>query len=331
VTAPNTGSQQGEASNDRTLVIVVALVATACVHSGTDAGIDSTTTVAEAVSAATTTSSPEDDTERTPTTQALAPDAGPTALVVRRLVVMGPEEIVFDWTTDQCEDEHIPDIAPRAFRDADGMVQLNIGHYVNYRMTGPDLDTLVSDCTAPVLTSDFEPDPAQFNDSEWIGAFYTDDGETVYAVVHNEYRGVTHQSARPGQCPSNDNLTCLDTSFTMAISTDGGDTFRDIATPPNHLVATMPYIFDDEGVPSGIRQPSNIVRGPDDYFYLFGNVSDYPATAGEFEPQWVCAMRTVDLADPRKTVLKRETLLTGWVKILRTATVVSGSQHQGIT
>jgi hypothetical protein len=280
------------------LVIAVALLAAGCVSDGSDAPLDSSATTAGAPAQSSTTLLAEPSTETTTTTQVPPPDTRPTPLVVRRIVVTGPEEIVFDWTTDRCENEHIPDIAPRAFRDADGMVQLNIGHYVNYRMTGPDLDTLTSDCTAPVLSSDFDPDPDQFNDSEWIGAVYTEDGETVYAVVHNEYRGVTHQSARPGQCPSNDNLACLDTSFTMAISTDGGDTFSDIATPPNHLIATMPYVFDDEGVPSGIRQPSNIVRGPDDYFYLFGNVSDYPTTAGAFEPQWVCAMRTDDLSDP---------------------------------
>ena len=236
--------------------------------------------------------------ETTTTAPAPPPEESPTPLVIQKLVVAGPEEVAFDWTTDRCEPEHIPDIAARAFRDADGNVQLNIGHYVNYRMIGPDFDSLVSDCAAPVLTSAFDPDPSQFNDSEWIAAFYTEDGQTVYAVVHNEYRGVTHQATRSGQCPSNDNLTCLDTSFTMAISTDGGDTFADIAAPPNHLIATMPYVFDDEGVPSGIRQPSNIVRGPDDYYYLFGNVSDYPDAPGDFEPQWVCALRTDNLADP---------------------------------
>ena len=282
-------------------VLTAALAATACVggnSTATDAPGDPT----EATSAAPTTAAiSTTTTTRAPdpiTTTALPPPDVPTPLVVQKLVVAGPEEVAFDWTSDRCEPEHIPDIAARAFRDADGNVQLNIGHYVNYRMMGPDFDSLVSDCTAPVLASDFDPDPSLFNDSEWIAAFYTEDGQTVYAVVHNEYRGVTHQAARPGQCPSNDNLTCLDTSFTMAISTDGGDTFDDIAPPPNHLIATTPYVFNDEGVPSGIRQPSNIVKGPDDFYYLFGNVSDYPDVPGDFEPQWVCAMRTDDLADP---------------------------------
>ncbi len=283
-------------------VLGAAATIAACGGGDSSAADDSTdagdTTVATTTVAPGTTRSLGQDAGPTTTTRPLPPDEPPAPLVVQKLVVTGPEEVVFDWTTDRCEDENIPDIAARAFRDSDGNVQLNIGHYVNYRMVGPDFDSLMSDCTAPVLVSDFDPDPSQFNDSEWIGAFYTEDGQTVYAVVHNEYRGVTHQTARQGQCPSNDNLTCLDTSFTMAISTDGGDTFTDIAPPPTHLIATMPYVFNDQGVPSGIRQPSNIVRGPDDYYYLFGNISDYPDTRGDYEPQWVCALRTDDLADP---------------------------------
>ena len=212
--------------------------------------------------------------------------------------VSRPEEVVFDWTNDRCEDENIPDIAARAFRDAGGIVQLWIGHYVDYRMIGPDLNNVKPDCAAPIMRSDFDPDPSKFNDSEWLAAPYTEDGNTIYGIVHNEYRGDTHNSARPGQCPSGDRLTCLDTSVTMMISTDGGDSFHDILEPPNHMVATLPYTFNDQGVPSGLRQPSNIIRGQDGYLYVYTNISDYPADLADFPPQWVCAMRTDDLSDP---------------------------------
>lgn len=214
------------------------------------------------------------------------------------LTIDGELEMVFDWSEDACEPENIPDIAPRAFRDANGLVNLWIGHYVTYRMTGPDLNTLSMDCSAPLMRSDFDPDPSQFNDSEWLAAPYTEDGVTVYAIMHNEYRGDTHVFTRPGQCPSNDRLTCLDTSVTMAISTDGGATFHDILEPPNHMVATLPYVFNDQGVPSGLRQPSNVLKAQDGYFYVFTNISDYPANPEDFPPQWVCAMRTDNLAEP---------------------------------
>ena len=208
------------------------------------------------------------------------------------LFISGPEEVVFDWTTDRCEPENIPDIAARAFRDTDGNVQLTIGHYVGYRMIGPDLDNLKSDCSAPINTSDYDPDPAMFNDAEWIGTLYTPDGETVYAIIHNEYRGHMHGSERPGQCPSGNYLTCLDTSLTMMISTDGGVSYHDIAEPPNHLIATLPHVFDDQGVPSGLRQPT-LIQGKDGYFYVFSNISNYPT-----EEQWACVIRTDNLDDP---------------------------------
>jgi hypothetical protein len=211
----------------------------------------------------------------------------------KTLKIAGAEEVIFDWTTDRCEDENIPDIAPRAFRDSSGRVQLTIGHLNTYRMVGPDLNSVESDCSAPVMISDLDADPAMFNDGEWIGSLYTTDGETVYAILHSEYRGHLHGDKRPEQCPSGDYLTCLDTALTLAISTDGGDTYRDFAEPPNHLIATLPHTFDDQGVPSGLRQPSNIIQGPDNYYYVFSNISDYPT-----EEQWACLMRTDNLDDP---------------------------------
>jgi hypothetical protein len=225
-----------------------------------------------------------------PSTEPSEPFQPPT---INRLVVTGPEEVVFDWTEDRCEDEHIPDIAARAYRDVSGNVQLTVSHYISYRMIGPDFDNLASDCSQPQLVSDFDPDPSQFNDSQWIGSTYTLDGQRIYAIIHNEYRGDTHSAARPDQCATGERLRCLDTSFTLAVSDDAGATFRDIAPAPDHLIATFPAQYDDDGVPSGIRQPSTVIKGPDDYFYLHGNVSAVPD-----QRQWICAMRTKDLDDP---------------------------------
>lgn len=244
------------------------------------------TTVAPA-----TTAAPSTTTSLMTSTSTTEPLPEPSAR--QRLVVTGEEEVVWDWTTDRCEDAHIPDITARAFRNTDGEVNLTISHWNSYPMVGPSLGDLSTDCGRLQLGSDYDPDPAAFNDSEWIGSVYTDDGQTVYAVIHNEYRGDTHGVARPGQCPSGERLPCLDTSFTMAVSTDGGRTFAHLAEPPGHLIASLPYSYVDDSIPTGIRQPSNIVEGPGGYWYLFGNVSDRPD-----ESQWVCAMRTDDLSDP---------------------------------
>ena len=44
-----------------------------------------------------------------------------------------------------------------------------------------------------------DADPSQFDEAEWLAAPYTEDGETVYAVVHNEYRGFVFDPA--DRCP----------------------------------------------------------------------------------------------------------------------------------
>src|SRR5436309_4060867 len=66
----------------------------------------------------------------------------------------GAEEVVFDWSTMRCEDNNAPDAAARAFRDAHDRVQLTISRFVNYRMIGPSLDNLNSDCLV-TMSSDY--------------------------------------------------------------------------------------------------------------------------------------------------------------------------------
>jgi hypothetical protein len=100
--------------------------------------------------------------------------------------VIGEEEIVYDWSTNQCSPRALPDLPVNAFRTADGMVQLNLSHTTDYRMIGPDLDSLQVDCS-PTLVSGYKKDPAEFNYNEWMGATYTLDGETIYALIHNEF------------------------------------------------------------------------------------------------------------------------------------------------
>src|SRR4249920_1563080 len=100
----------------------------------------------------------------------------------------GAPEVVFDWTTDRCEDLDIPDLPSRVFRDADDQVQLISAHYVNRRFVGSDLNHLRRACDI-VMASSMNPDPAAFDDHEWIASTWTPDGKTIYALVHNEYQG----------------------------------------------------------------------------------------------------------------------------------------------
>src|SRR6266508_4426288 len=96
--------------------------------------------------------------------------------------IIGPEEVVFDWSKDACESNDFPDVPEMAFRDVSGRVQLIASHYISRRMIGPDLNHLTHDC-AVLMRSDYDPDPARFADREWIHSVYTLDGMTVFALI----------------------------------------------------------------------------------------------------------------------------------------------------
>ncbi len=216
-----------------------------------------------------------------------APPAADPASPDATAVVSGDAEVVFDWTTDRCEDLNIPDLPARAWRDSDGTTHLTIAHLVNYAMTGQSLDDLTPNCE-PIMGSDADAAPSHFNDFEWIASPYTDDGQTVYALIHNEYHGWEH-----GTCGQPDVQSCLDTSVTLGVSTDGGYHFADVAPAPGHLVASLPVRYEAGIGPYGIRTPSNIVKGADGYYYAYGNVA-----LANTQQQYACAMRTDDLSDP---------------------------------
>jgi hypothetical protein len=203
--------------------------------------------------------------------------------------IAGKEEIVFDWSQDACEPADIPDVPARAFRDAKGRVQLIASHYVNRRMSGPDLDHLTHDCGV-IMSSHYDPDPAMFADREWIHSTYTPDGTTIFALVHDEYQGHIH----PGRCPSGGYFSCWYNAVTLAVSTDGGKSFHH-TPPPTHLVASIPYRYAPGSGPVGLFQPSNIVRNAnDDHYYALLRAQQY-----QDQQRGTCVMRTTDLDDPK--------------------------------
>jgi hypothetical protein len=200
----------------------------------------------------------------------------------------GPAQVVFDWTTNRCDDLDIPDVPARAFRGADGQVQLIASHFVSRRFTGADLGHLTHDCSV-IFSSDSNPDPAAFDDREWIAATYTTDGTTVYALVHDEYHGWEH----PGQCATTSDdryAKCWYNAITLAVSTDRGRTYVD--RPPPRLVASVPYRYVPDEGPIGVFTPSNIVRNDaDGYYYALVYVNVRQSYIGN------CLIRTNDLAD----------------------------------
>jgi hypothetical protein len=224
-----------------------------------------------------------------PTTTPNRP-AAPTATEVTdpQLVVVGQTETVFDWSTDRCDDEDVPDLGARAFRGADGRVTLIASHDSAWRFVGANLDSLIHDCAA-VMSSDQRDDPSLYSDRSWLAAPYTVDGQTVYALVHNEYQGSQH----PGACPQQEYEPCWYNAVTEYISTDGGRTFGPIAPPPGHLVASLPHLYEAGAGPYGVFEPTNIIKHTDGMYYTYIRVDEYRS-----EVQRICLMRTAALDDP---------------------------------
>jgi len=212
------------------------------------------------------------------------------------LHVVSAPEVVFDHSRHRCFDDNFADLPVRAIRNADGVVRLYLSH--NTATTAmvwrpgdpsPAFDNFAFDCTE-AMTSPQLPGAALFANNQWLGAAYTTDGETVHALVHNEFQG--HLLKNPRVCPSGDYFSCWYNSITYLRSDDGGRSFARPVPLPRHLVAAIPMRYLPDGGPVGAFSPSNIVRH-DGYFHAI-----YRVVQPRRAEQNVCLIRTPDLADP---------------------------------
>ena len=207
---------------------------------------------------------------------------------LKPVATAGPEQTVFRWAKQACEPRDIPDLPARAYRDFQGRVHLFTASYIGYAMVGPSLDAVEPDCRV-VFRSDLSAAPQQFADREWIAAPYTNDGQNVFALVHDEYHGWQHAT---GRC-----LTgfprCWYNAVTLARSADGGLTFQPALPPPANLVAAVPYAYVPDQRPYGVFNPSNIVKKGKYYYALVVTQAHRAQRPG------TCVIRTSNLADPR--------------------------------
>jgi hypothetical protein len=196
---------------------------------------------------------------------------------------LGPEEVVFQWAADSCEWDNTPDTPPRAYRDADETIHMTVGHYVSYRLSGADFNSLSLDCTDPVHDSHYNSsDPALHNDQEWLSSLYTEDGVTVHGIVHNEYHGNVSEGCEVADC--------LYTSLTYAVSTDSGRTFSH-PNAPDHVVIAVDTAT--VGRRLGVIEPTNIIKHQGHYYFI-AEASGYD---GALE-RYPYLFRSADLSDP---------------------------------
>ena len=201
-----------------------------------------------------------------------------------RLEIIGEQTPAIGDPAQTCDASDIPDAPARAIRLDDGTVQLYASDQVNRVDRGADLLHLRHDCTI-VLQGAHRDDPAAYDDRAWIASPWTEDGRTIWAVIHNEFHG----HARKWLCPTGRYMDCWFNALTLAVSTDLGRSFQ--RAPEPALVATLPYRFDELGLGHhGYFNPSNIVRF-DGALYMFAF-----ATRAKAQRAGNCLLRTQSIA-----------------------------------
>lgn len=217
---------------------------------------------------------------------AFTPSISKAAVVIQSATEQ--EEIVFRWTSDRCDNEHIPDSPARAFRSMDGTVLLFASHYTNQPLTGSDVQSVKPNCRLRFEAA-MEPEPEKYNARIWLQTFYTDDGKTVHSIGSSDYHGTWFNACTN---PTKDNAKCWWSALVSAISEDGGKTFT-MSRPPEHVIARVPHRFSvDPGPPAGFFTSSNIVKKDGWYYTLVFTFGYKEQIRGN------CLMRTKDLASP---------------------------------
>ncbi len=195
-----------------------------------------------------------------------------------KLVPGTSPEIVFDTAHDRCGAEDMPDINARAFRDAEGHVVMFALYDMNRAFRGKDLAHVSLDCHV-ALASHFDPDPAHYDDRNFLTATWTANGSDVAALVHHEYHADQH-----GRCRVHSDLGCWYNTILAYRSKNGGE---DFARSHPLVVAAAPFRQDvGQGRHRGFFNPSNIFSdGTYEYFFA--------ATTGwAGQPYGACVFRS---------------------------------------
>lgn len=201
------------------------------------------------------------------------------------LTPYGQIETIFDWNASRCADDDIPDAPLRAVRIAPTRVVAFSTHFDNRRFLGRNLGSIVRDC-AVVFAGKGSPNPEDYSDRVWISSTWSDGGQTIFALGHDEFQAHRHL----GRCRFSTYMQCWYNAIVLLRSDDAGLTFSRIGERP---VASIPIRQDvDQGHNRGFFEPTNIVKRGNAYFALIRTGPE-----GAQEPG-TCLFRTDDLTRP---------------------------------
>jgi hypothetical protein len=150
---------------------------------------------------------------------------------------------------------------------------------------GDSLETIRHTCHSSLLSRE-SSDPSVYSGFRFIVSIWTDDGQHVSALVHNEFHAEHFDL-----CSFKASTACWYNTIVAASSADAGWSFQ-LASPPL-VVAGVAFTQDvEQGRHRGFFSPSNIVKS-NQYFYMLADTTGGPGQAGG-----LCLFRTTNVFDP---------------------------------
>ena len=145
----------------------------------------------------------------------------------------------------QCNLAANPDIPARAFQDEQGIVRMIVGSTAYSHMSGPSLTKQTREC-AVTFNKTADGNPKDFAGDEYLDSPFAFDNGTVMSLVHTEFPGNRFNNSGPDApyCTGPAYPHCWTVSVGSAVSHDWGQTFAHTAPPPHHLVAAVPYAYN---------------------------------------------------------------------------------------
>jgi len=198
-------------------------------------------------------------------------------------------------TLHKCHIIDVPDIPVRAFVDNQNITHLICGSTSFHRMNGPSIFNVTRECDIS-WNETGNPNPAMFAANEFLDSTIAFPNGTVISLVHTEFPG-----NRYNQCNATNNEgqqhipsypTCWTVTIGLAISHDWGNTWDHSQPPPHHLVAAVPYKYNQTRLAYGWGDPSNIVKHPQDGYYY---VAMWNRNQVELQEPGICIARTNNL------------------------------------
>lgn len=192
-------------------------------------------------------------------------------------------------TLHKCGFIDVPDIPLRLWAPAPGDVRAIVGSTNYHQMHGSSIFNLIREC-AYAWNETGDPNPSHFAGDEFLDSpWFFSANNTVYTLIHTEYPGNVYHNCSGPAYPH-----CWTVTIGLGVSRDGGASWQHALPPPAHLVAAVPYGYNESQLAYGWGDPSNIVFFENHFYAAIFNRNQVGLQA-----PGVCMMRTSDVTDPR--------------------------------